>query len=116
MNGRDKPLRWLHGEIKTPPFSRAARLEAGLLLRRLQQGENLSLPHSRPIPSIGARCHELRIRDQNKNWRLIYRIDEDRILIVEVFNKTTRQTPEAVIKVCQRRLAEYDQARKVEGI
>jgi len=40
VNGAEKPLRWLHGEVKTPPFSRAARLEAGLLLRRLQQGEN----------------------------------------------------------------------------
>jgi len=31
----DKPLVWLHGEIKTPPFSRAARIEAGYLLRLL---------------------------------------------------------------------------------
>jgi acyl-CoA synthetase (AMP-forming)/AMP-acid ligase II len=30
---RDKPLVWLHGDVKTPPFSRAARLEAGTLLR-----------------------------------------------------------------------------------
>ena len=112
MNGADKPLRWLHGEVKTPPFSRAARLEAGLLLRRLQQGESPSLPHSRPMRQIGPRCHELRVRDQNKDWRIIYRIDEDRILIVDVFNKTTRRTPDSVIKVCHRRLAEYDQARR----
>lgn len=107
-------LRWLHGEVKTPPFSRAARLEAGLLLRRLQQGETLSLPHSRPLPNIGARCHELRIRDENKNWRIVYRIDEDRILILDVFKKTTRQTPDAVIKRCRRRLGEYDLARRVQ--
>lgn len=114
MNEGDKPLRWLHGEIKTPPFTRAARLEVGLLLRRLQQGENLALPHSRPMPDIGARCHELRVRDQNKNWRLIYRIDEDRILILEVFNKQTRQTPESVIEVCHQRSTQYDQARKAK--
>ena len=114
VNGADKPLRWLHGEVKTPPFSRAARLEAGLLLRRLQQGESVSLPHSRPLPNIGARCHELRVRDENKNWRIVYRTDEDRILIVEVFKKTTRQTPDAVISVCRRRLTEYDRARRVE--
>jgi len=114
-NGRDKPLRWLHGEVKTPPFSRAARLEAGLLLRRLQQGERLSLPQSRPMPTVGPRCHELRVRDEDKNWRIIYRIDEDRILIVEVFNKTTRETPDAVIKTCRRRLAEYDQAKRGSG-
>ncbi|BAS59770.1 hypothetical protein NIES2135_06950 [Leptolyngbya boryana NIES-2135] len=34
----DKPLVWLRGEIKTSPFSQEARLEAGFLLRRLQQG------------------------------------------------------------------------------
>jgi hypothetical protein len=29
-----KPLVWLHGEVKTPPFSKSARIEAGFLLRR----------------------------------------------------------------------------------
>jgi phage-related protein len=111
----DKPLRWLHGEVKSPPFTPTARMEVGWLLRRLQQGENLSLPHSRPLPSIGTRCHELRVRDKDKNWRLIYRIDDDRILIVEVFNKTTPQIPDQVIEVCQTRLGEYDQARRTQG-
>jgi phage-related protein len=108
MNGGDKPIVWLYGEIKTPPFSGAARLEAGLLLRRLQRGENLGLPHSRPMPSVGVRCHELRVRDQNKNWRIIYRIDDDAIVIAEVFNKTTRTTPAGVLANCQRRLRLYD--------
>lgn len=108
MNGGGKPIVWLHGEIKTPPFSGAARLEAGLLLRRLQPGENLGLPHSRPMPSVGVRCHELRVRDQNKNWRVIYRIDDDAIVIAEVFNKTTRTTPGGVLATCQRRLRMYD--------
>lgn len=40
----DKPLVWLKGEVKTPPFSEPARLEAGFLLRRLQQGHTLALP------------------------------------------------------------------------
>jgi hypothetical protein len=31
---QDKPLVWLHGEIKTPPFSPGARIETGILLRR----------------------------------------------------------------------------------
>jgi len=37
----DKPLAWLRGEVKSPPFSQKARLEAGLLLRLLQRGEPL---------------------------------------------------------------------------
>ena len=46
----DKPLVWLKGEVKTPPFGEKARIEAGFLLRRLQQGDTLSLPQSRPRP------------------------------------------------------------------
>jgi phage-related protein len=106
----DKPLIWLEGEIKTPPFSQAARLEAGYLLRRLQRGEALGMPHSRPLPSIGARCHELRINDERTTWRIIYRIDSDAIVILEVFNKKRRTTPKAIVDVCKKRLREYDNA------
>ncbi len=101
----DKPLIWLHGEVKTPPMSQEARIETGFLLRKLQQGDNLEMPHSRPMQSIGKYCHELRIPDGDKNWRIIYRIDEDGIIIVEVFNKTTRATPK---KVSKKRLTKYD--------
>lgn len=111
MAAVDKPLVWLRAEVKTPPFTFAGRIEAGILLRRLQQGENLSLPHSRPMPSIGARCHELRIQDQSKSWRVLYRIDTDAIVILEVFRKTTQQTPPRVIADCRRRLRDYE-ARK----
>ena len=75
MSRADKPLAWLHGEIKTPPLSAEARIEAGLLLRRLQRGERLEMPRSRPMPSIGLRCHELRIREADVTWRIIYRVD-----------------------------------------
>lgn len=107
-NGSEKDLVWLYGEVKTPPFSAEARIEAGFLLRKLQQGESLSMPHSRPMPSIGGHCHELRIVDINLTWRIVYRIDDDAIVILEVFNKKTRETPKRVIEVCQKRLREYD--------
>ena len=110
MTSADKPLVWLEGDIKTPPFSPAARLEAGYLLRRLQRAETLGMPHSRPLPSIGARCHELRINDERMTWRIIYRIDSDAIVILEVFSKKSRTTPKAIIDVCKRRLREYDNA------
>jgi phage-related protein len=110
MRPADKPLVWLHGEIKTPPFSSKARIEAGFLLRRLQRGESLSMPHSRPMPSIGRRCHELRIVDAGAAWRIVYRIDDDAIVVVEVFSKKTSKTPDHVIAVCARRLKEYDHA------
>jgi phage-related protein len=107
--GRDKPLVWLHGEVKSPPLSARSRLQAGYLLRRLQRGERLSMPESRPMPSIGPRCHELRIDEGDVTWRVFYRTDPDAILILEVFKKKTEVTPKTVIDICRRRLAEYDQ-------
>jgi len=108
MSPNDKPLAWLHGEIRTPPFSRAARLEAGSLLRALQRGDKLLMPHSRPMPSIGPRCHEMRIADERIDWRIVYRLDSDAIVIVEVFEKKARKTPQSVIDTCRRRLRDYD--------
>lgn len=111
----DKPLVWLHGEIKTPPFSPHARLEAGALLRRLQRGEALGLPHSRPMPGIGDRCHELRILDAGHAWRIIYHVERDAIVILEVFSKKTDTTPDRTLDVCRRRLAAYRRAGGRKG-
>ncbi|MEE4184138.1 MAG: type II toxin-antitoxin system RelE/ParE family toxin [Gammaproteobacteria bacterium] len=112
MNSKDKPLLWLHGEVKTPPFSAAARFEAGTLLRRLQKGERLLLPQSRPMASIGRRCHELRISDEQGAWRIVYRTDQDAVVILEVFQKKTSKTPKSVIDTCKARLKDYDDATK----
>jgi len=111
MSPDDKFLVWLSGEVKTPPFSAEARLEAGFLLRRLQQGEKLSLPHSRPMPSVGAGCHELRIVDQDVTWRIIHFVDTDAVVILHIFKKKTRATPNTIIEVCQRRLRAYRSTR-----
>jgi len=115
VSPRDKPLVWLAGEVKTPPFSPEARIDAGYLLRQLQAGHGLSLPHSRPMPSIGARCHELRIQDRTKTWRIVYRIDADAIVIAEVFAKTTQTTPKQAILASQQRLRHYDKISEGES-
>ena len=107
MSPRDKPLVWLRGEIKTPPFGSDARIETGFLLRRLQRGESLGLPHSRPMPNIGAGCHELRIVDTKVNWRIMYHIALDAVVILDVFKKQTEATPSTVMAACQRRLKEF---------
>jgi phage-related protein len=112
MNGSDRPVVWLARKVKTPPFSKEARLEAGVLLRRLQRGEKLSLPHSRPMTVLGKGCHELRIRDADQTWRIVYRLDPDAIVILEVFAKKTENTPKIVIDTCKRRLTEYDRAAR----
>ena len=109
MSPNDKSIVWLHGEIQTPPFSKDARIECGFLLRLIQQGVTVTLPHSRPMPSIGKRCHELRITDKNKIWRIVYRIDSDAIIILDVFEKKTQKTPQSVIEVCKKRIRIYDE-------
>ena len=107
-----KPLVWLHGEVKTPPFSRAARVEAGFLLRRLQNGELIQMPISRPMRDIGANCHELRVDDGDVTWRILYHVEPDAIVILEVFPKKSRTTPKHLIDVAKKRLRAYQRVAK----
>jgi phage-related protein len=107
MDANEKPIVWLQGEVKTPPFSLEARIEAGVLLRRLQRGEKLLMPQSRPLSGIGRGCHELRVLDRQSTWRIIYFIDVDAIAILEVFAKKTAQTPGHIVSNCRRRLNAY---------
>jgi phage-related protein len=112
MSPHDKPLVWLKGEVKTPPLSDGARVEAGFLLRRLQRGELLGLPASRPMPTMGIACHELRVRDGEANWRVMYHLADDAVVVLDVFAKKTRTTPKAVLDACRQRLAMYHKATK----
>jgi phage-related protein len=105
-----KPLVWLHGEVKTPPFTPEGRQEAGMLLRLLQEGETLGMPQAEPLPDLGPRCGALRVRDAGHNWRIMYRIDADAVLVLEVYAKKTRKIPDEVLERCRRRLHEYDAA------
>ncbi|MEO6846541.1 MAG: type II toxin-antitoxin system RelE/ParE family toxin [Chthoniobacterales bacterium] len=75
----------------------------------MQERERLSLPQSRPMPSIGKACHELRVNDQNKTWRLFYFLDTEAIVILEVTEKKTQQTLKQTIEVCQKRRKSYEE-------
>lgn len=107
-----KPVVWLHGEIKTPPFTPEGRQEAGMLLRLLQEGERLGMPQAEPLPDVGRRCGALRVRDAEHNWRIMYRIDADAVLVLEVYPKKTGKIPDEVIERCKQRLKQYDAAAK----
>lgn len=106
-----KKLVWLHGEVKSPPIGTEARRELGFLLRQIQEGDMPSMPYSKPMPSIGAHCLELRVNDRNKTWRLICSIDEDFIVVLDVFSKTTQKTPQLVIENCKKRLRSWEAAQ-----
>jgi len=107
MSKAEKDLVWLHGTVKSPPFSKEARIEAGVLLRKLQQGEKLSLPHSRPMPTIGRGCHELRVQDRDVTWRIFHYIGADSIVLLEVTDKKSRKTPQRIVDQCRARLDQY---------
>lgn len=89
---------WLHGEVRTPPFSRSGRIEAGFLLRRLQDGELIEMPLSRPMRDIGAACHELRVDVPHR-----CRGDRD----PRSLPKKSRSTPKQVIDVAKKHLRAY---------
>jgi phage-related protein len=109
-SSKRKPLIWLHGEVKTPPFTPEGRQEAGMLLRLLQEGERLGMPQAEPLPDIGPRCGALRVRDAGHNWRIMYRADADAVLVLEVYPKKTRKIPDEVRGRCTQRLKQYDAA------
>jgi len=79
-----------------------------MLLRLLQEGEKLGMPLAEPLPEVGTRCGALRVRDAGHNWRIMYRIDADAVLILDVYPKKTRKIPDEVIRRCRDRLKRYD--------
>jgi phage-related protein len=48
------------------------------------------------------------VSDDRETWRIIYRLDEDALLVIETFKKKTQKTPVDVLRVCRKRLSVYD--------
>jgi phage-related protein len=61
------------------------------------------------MPIIGRRCHELRAQDEDSTGRIVYRVDADAVIVLEVFSKKTSRTPRSVIEACRQRLRHYDE-------
>src|SRR5690606_24238146 len=45
-------------------FPETIRKELGYYLFKLQKGESLAMPHSKPMPSVGKGCYELRVKGE----------------------------------------------------
>jgi phage-related protein len=52
------------------------------------------------------------VRDGGHNWRIMYRVDAEAVLVIEVYAKKTRKIPQEVITRCKRRLRHYDDTAK----
>jgi phage-related protein len=84
-------------------FPPAVRQEMGLDIRRLQQG---TMPHdSRPMQSIGKGVFELRQRDANGWYRLIYlaRVG-DTLYMLHGFTKNSAKTSRNDLAIASSRL------------
>jgi phage-related protein len=116
MNPRDKPLVWLRGEIKTPPFSPEARIEAGFLLSPVAAGRIAQFAGVATHAGHRRSCHELRIGDRDHTWRIVYHIAADAIVVLEVFSKKTAAIPHSVAADCRRRLQAYLRLTHKKGV
>jgi phage-related protein len=107
MGVSQKEMVWLDGSPQTPPIPSEVRVEAGYLFRLLQSGMPLGMPHSRPMPTIGKNCHELRISGAGTTWRFAYCLESDAVVSLGIFCKKTRKTPKQEIDACKQRLKLY---------
>ncbi len=76
-------------------------------LARLDAGLTLSMPLSRPMPSIGAGVHELRLKDRSGVYRVIYAVVvSGRVHVLHAFKKTTQGTPFRHLELARKRRKE----------
>ena len=72
------------------------------------------MPEARALFGVAPGLYELRVREADKNWRIFYRADADRVLLIHQINKTTRTLPDKDKKLIASRLAAYDAAKAQE--
>ena len=76
-------------------------------LARLDEGLSLSMPLSRPMPSIGRGVHELRLKDRTGIYRVFYVVArQGDVWLVHAFKKKAQQTPQQNIELAKKRIKE----------
>ena len=88
-------------------FPRDVRNRLGRGLFLLQMGEQIGMPHSRPMPGVASGVSELRVRVEDGIYRAFYyTASAEGILVFHAFAKKTRRTPPAEIQLARKRLKE----------
>ena len=88
-------------------FPREVRRELGKAIFDLQTGAVLTMPVSRPMPSVSPGAEELRFRDRAGIYRVFYYSRSARgILVFHAFQKKTQSTPQREIELGAKRLKE----------
>ena len=89
-------------------FPEPIREDLADALARLETGLNLSMPLSRPMPSIAKAVHELRLKDKWGSFRFVYAlIVKGDIYVLLGFHKKTQTTPSQIITLAQKRLKDF---------
>ena len=88
-------------------FPKEARVRLGKELFRLQLGEEVALPASRPMAVVSAGVSELRVKDANGIYRVFYYVASSKgLLVFHAFVKKTQRTPPLELELARKRLKE----------
>jgi phage-related protein len=88
-------------------FPKEARIRLGRGLFRLQTGEQLGMPNSRPMPEVGAGVSELRVKAEDGAYRVFYFTASSwGVLVFHAFVKKSQRTPPLEIELGRKRLKE----------
>ena len=103
MRGRSKDVVFVGGALDDlRAFPLSARREAGYQLDRVQSGRD---PDDwKPMTSIGSGVREIRIRESNGAFRVIYVTTFDEaVFVLHCFRKTTQKTSREDLALAKRR-------------
>ncbi|MBI2339767.1 MAG: type II toxin-antitoxin system RelE/ParE family toxin [Deltaproteobacteria bacterium] len=88
-------------------FPKEVKNEIGYLLFRLQKGDQLGMPHSRPIKAVMSGVGELRVRGTDGIYRAFYYVKTDMgVLVFHAFKKKDQKTPKREIEAGRKNLKE----------
>lgn len=84
-------------------FPKGARRAAGYQLDRIQRG--LEPDDWKPMKAIGPGVREIRIRDREGAFRVLYLAAlADRVVVLHAFQKKTQRTPKPDMELAAKRL------------
>ena len=91
---------------KIEEFPEEIRGDLADALARLDSGQTLTMPLSRPMPGIGAGVHELRLKNRSSACALT---TQGTVHVIHAFKKTAQSTPRRNLELARKRLTEIKQ-------
>lgn len=88
-------------------FPNQVKKNLGYLIYKLQIGEVITAPKSKPFKSIEVGVSELRIKDSSGAYRVFYFFKTQKgVMIIHAFKKKTQKTPKKEIDKAKNNLKE----------